>query len=220
MKKICRICEQTKSLADFYKSGKYYRTECKACHLLQQKNKCRNKVRTNNKKYYSNNREKENARCKQYQLENKKNVLAQRKEYREKNKDKIRAYEKEYRKNSRFAINESRRKRHKERYSNDLFYKLSVNLRTRMYRAVKNHQKSGSAVNDLGCSITELKNYLELMFGDGMSWDNYGEWHIDHIIPLSSFDLSNRLEFLKACNYTNLQPLWAKENIKKGASHG
>jgi hypothetical protein len=83
--------------------------------------------------------------------------------------------------------------------------------------AVRNNQKAGSAVKDLGCSVDELKLYLSSKFADHMSWDNYGEWHIDHIVPLSSFDLTNREELLKACHYTNLQPLWAKDNLKKGA---
>jgi hypothetical protein len=70
----------------------------------------------------------------------------------------------------------------------------------------------------LGCSIPELKTYLESKFQEGMSWENWGiyGWHIDHIIPLDAFNLTNREEFLKACHYTNLQPLWAEENLKKG----
>jgi len=80
---------------------------------------------------------------------------------------------------------------------------------------LKNNQKSGSAVVDLGCTIEELRIYLESKFQVGMTWDNYGEWHIDHIIPLSKFNLEDREEFLKACNYENLQPLWAEANLKK-----
>lgn len=86
--------------------------------------------------------------------------------------------------------------------------------------AIKVNAKSGSAVRDLGCSVDFLKTYLESLFQSGMSWDNWtlNGWHIDHISPLSSFNLSNRDELLKACHYTNLQPLWAKDNLAKSNS--
>jgi hypothetical protein len=83
--------------------------------------------------------------------------------------------------------------------------------------------KSGSAVRDLGCSFEKLKRHLESQFQPGMTWKNYGlhGWHIDHIKPLVLFDLTNRKQFLEACNYKNLQPLWAKENLsKKGKIYG
>lgn len=99
-------------------------------------------------------------------------------------------------------------------------------LRNRINRAIKYNYKSGSAIRDLGCSIEFLIYYLEQKFyknpytGENMTWKNRGlyGWHIDHIIPLSSFNLMNRKQFLRACHYTNLQPLWAKENLLKGAN--
>ena len=77
----------------------------------------------------------------------------------------------------------------------------------------------GSAVRDLGCSVEELKRHLEKQFQPKMNWENYGlyGWHIDHIKPLVNFDLTNREQFLEACHYTNLQPLWAEDNLSKGA---
>jgi len=97
--------------------------------------------------------------------------------------------------------------------------RLANTLRSRLSKAIKFKNKSSSAVKDLGCSIEELKKYLESKFQPGMTWENYGVygWHIDHIIPLASFNLSIPDEFKKACHYTNLQPLWAKDNLKKGA---
>jgi len=87
-----------------------------------------------------------------------------------------------------------------------------------MNRAIKGQFKSNSTTKSLGCTIVELKIYLESKFQPNMSWDNYGEWHLDHIKPLASFDLNNPDEYAKACHYTNLQPLWAIDNIKKSDS--
>lgn len=96
----------------------------------------------------------------------------------------------------------------------DINFKLSSVLRRTISRAVF-RKRAGSAVTDLGCSLEELKNYLQSKFQPGMTWENHGDWHIDHIFPLSKLDLTKRNDFLKACHYTNLQPLWARDNIIK-----
>ena len=90
-------------------------------------------------------------------------------------------------------------------------------LRSRLYNAINRNYKNGSAVKDLGCSIDEFKIYLESKFSPGMTWENWSKfgWHIDHIVPLINFDLAEREQFLKACHYTNLQPLWWNENLTK-----
>ena len=97
--------------------------------------------------------------------------------------------------------------------------KIADLLRIRLNSAIK-AQRAGrkvSAVSDLGCSVYFLVKYLEQRFKAGMSWDNRGTcWHIDHIIPLASFDLTKKREQAKACHYTNLQPMFASENISKG----
>lgn len=105
----------------------------------------------------------------------------------------------------------------KTRYKNDVLYRLARLLRNRFRMALKNSAKTGSALSYLGCSIEELRAHLEKQFKSKMSWKNYGKWHIDHIKPLSSFDLSKKEQCEKALHYTNLQPLWAIDNIKKGA---
>lgn len=101
----------------------------------------------------------------------------------------------------------------------DPVYKLSVNLRKRLSSVIRGGAKTGSAVRNLGCSVAELKQYLEARFLPGMTWVNWGRegWHIDHIRPLSSFDLTNPEQLKQAVHYTNLQPLWAIDNLIKGA---
>jgi len=69
----------------------------------------------------------------------------------------------------------------------------------------------------LGCTIKEFKQHIESQFSEGMSWDNHGEWHIDHIKPISSFDLTQEAEQKKAFHYLNVQPLWAIDNMRKGS---
>jgi hypothetical protein len=96
--------------------------------------------------------------------------------------------------------------------------KIAQLLRNRLDSALHDNAKSGSAVRDLGCSIEEFKIYIESKFKEGMSWDNWGRrgWHLDHIKPISSFNLLDKDQFLEACNYRNLQPLWWYENFRKG----
>lgn len=98
--------------------------------------------------------------------------------------------------------------------------KLADRLRVGLANAVSRNYRTGSAVRDLGCSISELKVYLEQRFTRGMTWENWGcgagKWSIDHILPMASFDLTKREELLKCCNYTNLQPMWSPENSAKG----
>lgn len=94
--------------------------------------------------------------------------------------------------------------------------KLTKRLRTRLWKALKGY-RVGSAVKDLGCSIEYLKFWLEYQFQPGMTWDNYGEWEIDHIKPLSKFNLEDRNQLLIACNWINLQPLWQQDNRQKGS---
>ena len=106
-----------------------------------------------------------------------------------------------------------------KRSQNDIQYRLAKNLRTRLYRYVNGDRKPGSAVKDLGCTVDELKDHLESQWEEGMTWDNWtiDGWHIDHIKPLVSFDLTDRKQFLEACHYTNLAPLWSEDNQAKQA---
>lgn len=96
-------------------------------------------------------------------------------------------------------------------------YRLSCRLRIRLNKALNGNYRNGSAVRDLGCTIEALKSWLQYQFQPGMTWDNYGEWEIDHVKPLASFDLMDRNQLLEACNWYNLQPMWRNNNRSKGA---
>lgn len=130
----------------------------------------------------------------------------------------------QYRRDNSVKIKEKAKFDQQARMRNDLNFKLTRRLRSRLYCALDGRIKTGSAVSDLGCTIEELRKHLESDFypnsttGEVMSWGNWSKsgWHIDHVKPLASFDLANPDEFKKACHYTNLQPLWAHENLSKG----
>ena len=108
------------------------------------------------------------------------------------------------------------RKYVKGRRKTDPAFLLIDSLRHRLYMALKLNSKCGSAVELLGCTSEEAAKHLEKQFLIGMSWDNHGDWHIDHILPLTHFDLQDPKQLAEVCHYTNLQPLWAKDNISKG----
>jgi hypothetical protein len=145
---------------------------------------------------------------------NKVKILAQNKTYKAVNKDAIKQKDIEYRVDNRKEIS----RKQLDRIRNHPPTRIAHNLRSRMYQAVTRGFKTGSAVRDLGCSIPEFMLHVESQFTDNMSWDNYGQWHLDHIEPLAGFDLTDRQQFLKAAHYTNYQPLWAKDNLMKGCS--
>ena len=162
------------------------------------------KISSYNKEYAQKNKDTIKEKRKKRALEKKEQISQVTKAWKEKNKDYIREYNREYT---------------AKRYNTDPIYKLKLNQRTRT-RAILKSDKTIKTNDLLGCSYEELKSHIESLFIDGMNWDNMGRWHIDHIIPLASFDLSN-LETQKiAFNYKNLQPLWAIDNLKKGKKYG
>ena len=103
--------------------------------------------------------------------------------------------------------------RHKRKRYSNIGFKIKHNIRTRLRKAIKG--KDASFSEYIGCTIDQLILHLESQFDSKMAWENYGEWHIDHIVPLASFDLTDRAQLLKACNFNNLQPLWKDEHLIK-----
>lgn len=141
-------------------------------------------------------------------------ISAKQREYRQRHHAELIAYRREYDKHAEIKVKVRESKR--ERYASDPAYRLQAILRGRLTKTVRRSIRAGSAVRDLGCTIEEFMAYIADRFLPGMSWENWGKWHLDHIRPLASFDLSDREQFLAACHYTNLQPLWAVDNLRKG----
>ena len=94
--------------------------------------------------------------------------------------------------------------------------RFKTNLRSRVSHALSRNSKSASTETLVGCSMDELRDHLESQFTAGMTWDNYGEWHVDHIKPCAMFDFSIDSHQFQCFHYTNMQPLWAIDNYKKG----
>lgn len=117
-------------------------------------------------------------------------------------------------------VNEYKKKWEKKRCDTNIEYRITRRLRSRVYNALKGNVKSDKTINLIGCSIEKLMIHIESQFDDGMNWGNYGEWHIDHIKPCASFDLTDVDQQKQCFNYKNLQPLWAFDNMSKGASIG
>jgi hypothetical protein len=178
--------------------GKYGITaQCKKC-----KNNYFHKYYGKNKKRYAKNRTNNKLQKSEYDKQ-------RYKKYRNKIKYKSSQY---------YYANLVKVKQYwNHRYKNDLNFRITKNLRKRVRSIIKNHKKYFSSIELVGCSATELKIHLEKQFTKGMTWKNYGfyGWHIDHIIPCSSFDMTDPKQQKQCFHYTNLQPLWAEDNLRK-----
>lgn len=174
-----------------------------------------------NKEWNKNNRDKLLNYKKRWYKKHRQEILNYHKEYYKNNKEVILLKMSKYAKSKRKKLTEYQSEYRKRRELQDPIYLLRRRLRTRARIAFT---RKGLIKNDsfsvlLGCSYEEVRKYLEKQFLEGMSWENYGKWHIDHIKPLKLFNLSLLEEQKKAFNYTNLQPLWAIDNLKKGIKY-
>lgn len=154
-----------------------------------------------------------------YREKNKEKLYSNHKKWYEENKDKWNEYIKEYREKNADKIREIKRNYERTRKHNDPLYKLISNFRTAIYQVLKENNigKNGHYFEILGYTPEELINHIEKQFKDGMTWDNYGDFHIDHKIPISSFNIKEigDSEFMKCWSLSNLQPMWGEENIRK-----
>lgn len=193
MDKKCSKCEKIKALEDFPKNKKCAdgrRGTCKECTYSQD--------RISSRKYYQNNKEK---------------IAKKNQAYRENNKEKMADLFKKWATKNKAHIARKRR----ERISSDPLFKAVATLRRRLNKAIKSNQwsHSGSFQSYIGCSQEQFFAHIQSKFKPGMTWENHGinGWHLDHIIPLSSAKSLDELYALS--HFSNIQPLWAIDNIKK-----
>jgi len=224
--KICSKCKTEKELDEFGKdktSNTGYDSKCKLCK----------------KEYYLKNKEHASKRQKIYYKNNKEERVKYSKEFYKNNKNYFQKYNvekkeqqqiyyqerninnKEYYQQYKEENKERIKKYSKERYKTDIKYKLTIILRSHLYRLVTktNKNKSNSAKNLLGCNLDEFKQHLEKQFKPEMTWNNYGKvWEIDHIIPCFSFNLEDKEQQKQCFHYTNMRPLF--KTTEKAKSFG
>ena len=214
--KICRICNLEKGLVDFHfrKDNQKFRTECKSCGYKTQKernSKKINQIKEYKRNYFQKNKEKILERKRHLRQSDLKKYKEETKKYYEKTK--------ELQKERKINWINSNRKKYNNYWTNrkktDVEFTLITNMRSRIcnYLNSKNISKNNKTFYIVGCTPKQLKEHLEKQFVDGMSWDNRKDWHIDHIVPLSSAKTEE--ELIKLFHFSNLQPLWAIDNIKK-----
>ena len=232
MVKVCTKCKVEKELSEFHKNKKNkdgLKSQCKSCEReYRQANK--EKIKEYKKEHYQANKEKMKKYVKEHYQANKERIKERDKEYYQANKERINESNKEYKQANKERINESAKEYYqanyerikeyikqyqRERRKTDPLFKMKGNLRSRTLQAFKNkgYSKNTKTQEMLGIDWGVAKQHIEKQFTKGMNWDNQGEWHIDHIIPLAS--ANNKEELMKLCHYTNLQPLWAEDNLSK-----
>ncbi len=164
------------------------------------------------KDYYQNNKE----NIKDYYQNNKENIKDYRKEYFLKNKENIKEYHKEYWLENKDRLKENNKEYDKKRRKIDYLYKLTHNIRVLIRESIKKqgYSKKSKSCQILGCTFEEFEQHLERQFKKGMTWENQGKWHLDHIYPVSL--AKDEKELIKLNHYANFQPMWAAENISKG----
>ena len=193
-------------------------------YIKNNKAKVKQQKKITDKNYQDKNKESIRLNKKQYYIENKEFFKQKSKEHREDNLEYYKDYNKKYQQNPKHQA--KRNKQRTLRYNTDINFKIKTTLRNKLNQVLKNNSKHKSALELLGCTVEELKTHLQSQFVEGMTWDNHGtgfygkkQWHIDHIKPCIKFDLSKKSEQIKCFHYTNLQPLWAKDNLSKGRTN-
>lgn len=200
----CTKCNQEKDLSEFYKGHR----SCKECHK-----KC---VIASRKKKPEKYKEYHKKKSLEWARANKEKHNSSSREWRKNNPEKHRKSAAQWKKNNPDKV-KAAKKRYREKVKNDPLKLMRRRIRSRTLKAFKANRWYKSSRNEemLGCTWEEAFSHIESKFSNGMSWDNMGEWHIDHEIPLASAKTEE--ELIRLCRFDNLQPLWAEDNLKKGS---
>jgi len=198
--KKCSVCKTEKPLDAFSKHRcrrDGFNSSCRVCRSKADKaysTKHKEKIKAYLRDYYQKNKQK----AKEYQIKNKERRRVNKKNWDLKNKEHVRQYI-------------------KTKWKNNPAFRIGETIRIALRQFLKNPHYKAKQMLDIGCTAEELKYHIEKQFEPGMTWDNWGYygWHLDHKIPLSHFDLTIRAEYLKACNFANIQPLWREVNKAK-----
>jgi hypothetical protein len=239
--KICKKCNIIKTLDKFgnnklEKDGK--NRYCKLCELersKQYRENNRQKINESAKKYRKNNPENYKKSIEKYleknpnmESKNRLKLYRQTPEFRKKENERVKDYyikniEKERERRKLFYQKNKKKEREKNdnwrknKLKNDGFFRMKKRLRDRIRDYMKGKSIGKKTKDIIGLDYVDFKNYISSKFTEGMTWDNYGEWHLDHIKPLVLSE--NEEELLKLNHYTNLQPLWEKDNLKKNRKY-
>lgn len=208
--KICKICKVSKPVDRYHrqKKGKFgVRSVCAECNNEHQKSNP--KYIASRLAYRIKNKERNNAHELAKYHANKEFLSVRRKQFRDEFKSK---YPELYQARQRKLW-----KRENELYKHDIQYRLRKRIRGRILSAIKKNCKTAPSLSLLGCSIKRFKSYLEAKMTQGMTWEKFirGDIHLDHVKPCSLFDLSKDSEQRRCFHYSNTQPLWAVDNLKK-----
>jgi hypothetical protein len=221
----------------------YWCKACKSHHYQSNKESIRKKQKEYNTvnrearlkrqaEYRRINREVINNKQKEHYYLNREERLSVQKLYRQDNREKIRGADRSRYQSRREKVLDYQKRYYQEnkdkvkarccdyilnRLKTDNIFRMTSNLRSRVRRAIIGFKKTGTTMDLIGCTAEQARAHIEAQFTDGMSWENYGYygWHIDHIIPCASFDLSDPEQQRQCFHYTNLQPLWAEDNFSK-----
>lgn len=226
MEKICKRCDIIKNTLEFGKNKNnkdglsIYCKECERNRSKKFNEENQEKRKLISKKWRENNKEKQKESIRKYLERNPDMVSSIRlKKYREnpeflkKEREQRKIYYQKNKKTERKKNNEWK----KNKLKTDPLERIKKNIRDRIRECLTGENKSKRTFDIIGLDKENFKSYIENKFTEGMSWENYGKWHLDHIKPL--YLSENEEDLIKLNHYTNLQPLWSEDNIKKNRKY-